>query len=228
MKNTFDRFAAFWWGDKGLTTLLAMLMIAFIVSPLIDTESARIITGILFSLILVSGVGNVSKKVLPRVFAGLLTFAAITLTWLLHYAPDRILAIWAFVFRLIFLILLTAVILRHVFQAGPVTRDRVQGAIAAYVLIGLTWAIMYHIIDLALPGAFSFSSVRANPVDHARELDISYFSYVTLTTLGYGDITPIHRSVRMLAVIEALIGQLYPATLLARLISQQISHGQEG
>jgi hypothetical protein len=228
LQSTIERFAAFWWGQKGLTALLGLLLVAFVVGPLIDTESARIIVSLLFTLILVSGVGNVSKKLIPRIFAGLLAFAAITLTWLLRFVPDRTLAIWAALFTLAGLILLTAVTLRHVFHAGPVTADRVRGAIAAYVLIGLTWAFVYHCIDLTLPGAFSLSTAQAGPVDHERQQNLTYFSFVTLTTLGYGDITPIHRSARMFAVIEALIGQLYPATLVARLIAQQISREHKG
>ena len=227
LQSTTERFAAFWWGDKGLTTLLAMQLLAFVIGPLIDRESARIAIGILFSLILVSGVGNVSKKLIPRIFAGLLTFTAVALMWLQRYFPDRTLAIWSVLSAIACLILLTVVVLRHVFQAGPVTADRVRGAIGAYVLIGMSWAFIYHFIDLTLPGAFSLSSVRADPADHERQQDLTYFSFVTLTTLGYGDITPIHRSARMFAIIEALIGQLYPATLLARLISQQISSERE-
>jgi hypothetical protein len=228
LQSTIERFAAFWWGQKGLTTLLAMQLIAFVVGPLIKSDSARIVISLLFSLILVSGVGNVSKKPVPRILAGLLALTAITLTWLQRYVPSGTLAIWAALSTLSCLILLTAVTLRHVFQVGPVTADRVRGAIAAYVLVGLSWAFIYHSIDLTLPGAFSLSAVRAEPVDHERVQDLAYFSFVTLTTLGYGDITPIHRSARMFAIIEALIGQLYPATLVARLIAQQISREHEG
>jgi Ion channel len=227
LENTIERFAKFWWGEKGLTILLAMLMLAFIIEPLIDTESARISVGILLCFVLVAGVGNVSKNKIPRIFAGLLTLTAITLTWLQRYVPDGTLAIWVALSSLACLTLLTIVTLRHVFQAGPVTADRVRGAVAAYILLGLSWAFIYQCLDLALPGAFSLSTVRALPVDHERNQNLAYFSFVTLTTLGYGDIVPIHRSARMFAVVEALIGQLYPATLLARLISQQVSREQK-
>jgi len=228
LKNTIERFANFWWGEKGLTTLLAILMLGFIIEPLIDTDSSRIAVGILLSCVLISGAGNVSKKLIPRIFFGLLTLTAITLTWLQKYFPDGTLAIWVALSSLVCLILLTIVIFRHVFQAGPVTADRVRGAVAAYILIGLSWSFIYQCIDLTLSGAFSLPTIRALPVDHERNQNITYFSFVTLTTLGYGDIVPIHRSARMFAIVEALIGQLYPATLLARLISQQISGEREG
>jgi hypothetical protein len=176
LQSTIERFAAFWWTER-VDSLLGLLLVAFVVGPLIDTESARIFVSLLFTLILVSGVGNVSKKLIPRIFAGLLAFAAITLTWLLRFVPDRTLAIWAALFTLAGLILLTAVTLRHVFHAGPVTADRVRGAIAAYVLIGLTWAFVYHFIDLTLPGAFSLA--QAGPVDHgATEPHVLQFRHV--------------------------------------------------
>jgi hypothetical protein len=228
LRSTSNRFAVFWWGQRGLTALLGMLLIAFLLGPFIDRTSERIVISLLFTMILVSGVGNVSKRPVPRILAGLLALAAITLTWLERFVPDRTLAICAALFTLACFILLTAVTLRHVFQAGPVTADRVRGAIAAYVMIGLSWAFIYHAIDLTLPGAFSLSTVRAEPGDHEREQDLAYFSFVTLTTLGYGDIAPIHRSARMFAIIEALIGQLYPATLVARLIALQIGREREG
>ena len=184
LKNTIERFATFWWGEKGLTTLLAMLMLGFIIEPLIATDSARIAVGILLSCVLISGIGNVSKKLIPRIFASLVTLTAITLTWLLEYVPDRTMAIFATLSQLACMILLTAVTLSYVFQAGPVTAHRVRGAVAAYILIGLSWAFIYQCIDLTLPGAFSSAyhpgvcgRPRAEPeshllqfryVDHAR------------------------------------------------------------
>jgi hypothetical protein len=103
----------------------------------------------------------------------------------------------------------------------------VQGAVAAYVLFGITWSILYQLLDLCLPTAFSFSATPGMTPAEQRET-FAYFSFVTMTTLGYGDVTAVHPIARMFVVLEALVGQLYPATLLARLVSLEISHRPAG
>ena len=106
------------------------------------------------------------------------------------------------------------VVLAQTFRAGPVNFHRIQGAVAAYLLLGLAWALAYELVSLLAAGAFSFAG-SGGP----ERPDFVYFSFVTLTTVGYGDVTPVHPVARSLAVAEALTGQLYPAILLARLVS---------
>ena len=106
------------------------------------------------------------------------------------------------------------VVLAQAFRAGPVNVHRIQGAVAAYLLLGLVWALAYELVALVAAGAFSGTGLGG-----AGRPDFIYFSFVTLTTVGYGDVTPVHPVARSLAVAEALTGQLYPAILLARLVS---------
>jgi hypothetical protein len=110
------------------------------------------------------------------------------------------------------------VLLRQVFRQGLVTRQRIEGAVAAYLLLGLVWASAYRLVSLQIPDAFT------GAVPHQDELSAGwvYYSFVTLTTMGYGDITPVAPMARSLAVLEALTGQLYPAILLGRLVSLQL------
>jgi voltage-gated potassium channel Kch len=97
---------------------------------------------------------------------------------------------------------------------------RIQGAVAAYLLLGLSWALAYELVALRVGQAFSGAGLGA-----AERTSFIYFSFVTLTTVGYGDITPVHPVARSLAVAEALTGQLYPAILLARLVSLATGSG---
>ena len=94
------------------------------------------------------------------------------------------------------------------------TLHRVQGAVAAYLLLGLVWGYAYQLVAALAPGAFA-NAVATPGQDH----NLIYFSFVTLTTVGYGDVTPVHPAARSLALMEALTGQLYPAILLARLVT---------
>ena len=134
------------------------------------------------------------------------------------YAPGSTLAMLSGVDTLAPLALFTFMILVRVFRSGPVTRDRILGAVAAYLLFGMTWASAYHILAAHLPEAFSGAAPQATDSWVAW----SYYSFITLTTVGYGDITPVAMSARSLAILEALTGQLYPAILLARLVSMEL------
>jgi hypothetical protein len=92
--------------------------------------------------------------------------------------------------------------------------------VAAYLLLGLGWALAYELVALLDAGAFSGTGLAGSP-----RYPFVYFSFVTLTTLGYGDVTPVHPVARSLAIAEGLTGQLYPAILLARLVSLATGSG---
>ncbi len=91
-----------------------------------------------------------------------------------------------------------------------------------YLNFGLYVFTLYRLIDVLLPNAFH--GLPESGVEHGSGAALLYFSFTTLTTLGYGDITPVHPLARNLADLEAVIGQLYPATLLARLVSLELEH----
>ncbi|WPB86839.1 potassium channel family protein [Sediminicoccus rosea] len=120
---------------------------------------------------------------------------------------------------------LIAAILVQVFAAGRVTTRRIEGAIAAYLLVGIVFACLYDLVSALDPGAFQYNGVAPEPGRVAGHL---FFSFVTLTTTGYGDVVPVHPLARALAILEALIGQLYIAILLARLVSLEIAHRRDG
>jgi len=120
---------------------------------------------------------------------------------------------------IVFLIIL---LLIRVFRKGPVSGSRLQGAVAVYLLMGLTWAHAYVIFDRHHPDSF-LTSEKTPPTVAGW----TYFSFITLTTVGYGDITPKAPVARMLAVGEALAGQMYLAVMLARLVALQVGGGME-
>ncbi len=98
------------------------------------------------------------------------------------------------------------------------TSHRIQGATAAYLLIAFSFALAYFLLEFLVPGSFRFPGGEANLNSESWRV-FYYYSIITLTTLGYGDIIPVHPVARNLAAAEALIGQLYPAILLARLVT---------
>jgi Ion channel len=111
------------------------------------------------------------------------------------------------------------VVARAVFAAGRVSYHRIVGAILVYLSVAVTFSALFTIMGLLVPKAFSGMVFADNP---ALASNVIYFSFVTLTSTGYGDIFPVHPGARSLCNLETIIGQLYPATLLARLVSLEI------
>lgn len=107
---------------------------------------------------------------------------------------------------------------QRVFAAGPVDSDRILGAVSIYLVAGWLWAFVYALLEVWRPG--SFVGLTEDPARLGTELvgELMYFSFVTLTTLGYGDVTPGRELARNLAVLQAVFGQLYLAVVVARLV----------
>lgn len=122
----------------------------------------------------------------------------------------------------------TALVARHVFGPGRVTAHRVQGAILIYLNVAALFAIAYSALESHVPGAIVHTAggVLASTMG-ARIAELTYFSIATITTTGYGDLAPVHFVARSLANLEAVFGQLFPATLLARLVALHLAHGND-
>ena len=215
-------FAEIWRSEKGLSVMLALLAVSiFVLNPLMAQEVVgTFVFEIMLAALLLSGV-----VILPRrgpVRAAILGLVLLTLVlrWTAKGSDSLGLTITGHSLTIVSVAVLAAMVLLQVFRAGPITGYRIQGSIAAYLLLGLTWTEIYDLIYVAVPHAFRFADA-ADEISRHRH-DLLYYSFVTLTTMGYGDIVPAHPIARSLAVAEALVGQLYPAILIARLVSMQI------
>jgi len=127
---------------------------------------------------------------------------------------------------LAFFAFLIWLILHDLFSEKRSTIDRVYGAIAAYFFIALLFALLYAHVALTEPGSFAVSSSLSSAKSGGPLSLFTYFSFVTITTLGYGDITPVSESARVLAWFEALVGQLYLAVMIGGLVATHISESQ--
>jgi hypothetical protein len=120
---------------------------------------------------------------------------------------------------LIVALTLGTVVARAVFRRGRITYHRIIGAILLYLLIAVIFATLFTLVGLSIPGAFKGVAFKD---DAAVVSEVFYLSFVTLTSTGYGDIVPVHPLARSLCNLESVIGQLYPATLLARLVTLEL------
>ncbi len=160
-----------------------------------------------------------------RILVGVLVVAGLVTHWTYHYHPTVELGRADTALSLTFTAIITALMLLEVFRAGPITLYRIEGAVAAYLLVAYGWALAYQLVDLSDPVAFTFPATAAPQTLRFRLL---YFSLTTLTSVSYGDITPLHPIARSLAALEGMMGQLFPVLLLARLVSLELYHRQHG
>jgi Ion channel len=219
-RGAWRALRGFWESDPALSVFLGLLLLfLFVLPPLAESrgDGRSLVVSLGFPALLLAGVAAVSAR--PAVRAAL--FALVVGATAVRWGPFSIQATEAA--SLVSVAATAVVVLAQTFRAGPVNVHRIQGAVAAYLLLGLAWALAYELVALLAPGAFSGTGLGG-----AERPSFVYFSFVTLTTVGYGDVTPVHSVARTLAVAEALTGQLYPAILLARLVSLAAGNGPAG
>jgi len=214
-----------WKTDSGLTVLMVFLVVTiFIAYPITALPIGKFLVLIFFSLILISGATFVLDKRILRIFILGSVLLNLVLHWVTYIMDVAGFASWVVFSDFICCGMLAVIVLLQVFREGPITIHRITGAIAVYLLIGLMWAFVYQLIALQSPAAFKLPASMGTYSADTLQSNLLYFSFVTLTTLGYGDILAVHPSARMLVMLEALTGQLFPAILLARLVSLEIMH----
>jgi len=201
-----------------LTILLAIML--FVVAP-IQAAGLLIIDafGVIVALVMVGSALVISASPTTTTImlgAFLLNFAVVVLRLIrpLTYDLYMVAAAWV-----VITMTLGFVVARRVFERGQVSFHRIIGAVLLYMLIAMAFVALFILVGLSAPNAFN-----GLVLEDSQKISSSliYFSFATLTTTGYGDIVPVHPVARSLCNIEAVIGQLYPATLLARLVSLQI------
>jgi hypothetical protein len=207
--------------DPLLTVLtLLLLVLLFVVAPL---DAAGIVAfqgfGFIVALVMFGCALIVSAS--PIAFSALLVAfcmnaAAVVLRIHAHSTLDIYLVAGAW---LILAVTLGWVVARAVFAPGRVNYHRVVGAVLLYLLIGLLFVSLLVFVGVLIPKAFAGVAVDDSDTLASK---LIYFSFVTLTSTGYGDIAPLHPIARSLCNLESIIGQLYPATLLARLVTLEL------
>lgn len=125
---------------------------------------------------------------------------------------------------LAFLMFVTGVLVWSIISKPSVTTDTLAGAVSAYLLIGITFGLAFMIINELLPGSFRDT---IEPAKHFTNSDFIFFSFVTLTTVGYGDIVPWASHARSIAILESVLGIMYPAVLISRLVGMQGRKSEE-
>jgi len=199
--------------------LLIALALLFTFAPFVEEiKGGDLIVSGLFSLVLVAGVLAVADRKRVLVIALVLAVPAVGGRWINHFRPDLVPPAVFLVGGLILIIFVVAHLLRFILRAPSVTTEVLCASISAYLMLGLMWTMAYWLVDQLTPGgAFSFNTNAGTR--SMNGFNGFYFSFITLSTVGYGDITPVSRIARWLAAMEAMTGLLYVAVLIARLVS---------
>jgi voltage-gated potassium channel Kch len=143
----------------------------------------------------------------------------IVATWSTYFVEIRSISLLTRIFGALFFAYAAINVLLIIAKSEKVTRETIFAAIVAYLLIALMWSFLYMILELTSPGSFSFPDWGSR----VERMRFEYLSFVTITTLGYGDITPITDKASALVIIEAVVGQIYLVVLVAWLVGMHVS-----
>jgi hypothetical protein len=205
-----------WIRNSGMSGLLVLLAVGMFVLPALISANVEwhLVTDVLMTLILIFGIIAVVEH--RRIVIALIVIAVVVIVmrWTEWIVPRGAVPIVREGSTLVALLVLATAVGINVFARRRELTDRIFGAIVLYLLIGLMFAVSYAMIAASVTNAFAGKAMSADNL-----FEWGYFSLVTMTTVGYGDITPIARAARSLAMLEALVGQLYPAIIIARLVS---------
>jgi voltage-gated potassium channel len=212
------------------TALLIVIVAMMLVVPLIARDELALFSmKVAVSIILVFGI-YVGRRLRRDLIVGAaLGIPVLVGRWLPQYSTDIRMFLAIDILTATFLLYITIMILSQVLSARRVTLDTIAGAMCSYCLIGLAWAFVYRAMFVVNPHAFvfapgSFHIFENNSLSEPQLMNFAYYSFATLTTTGFGDVTPAVGVSRAVSVLEAVAGQFFLAILIARLVSLEIIH----
>jgi voltage-gated potassium channel len=212
------------------TALLIVIVAMMLVLPLIARDELALFSmKVAVSIILVFGIYVGRRLRRDLVVGAALGIPVLVGRWLPQYSTDIRMFLAIDILTAAFLLYITIIILSQVLSARRVTLDTIAGAMCSYCLIGLAWAFAYRVMFVANPHAFvfaagSFHIFENNSHSEPQLMNFAYYSFATLTTTGFSDVTPAVGVSRAVSVLEAVAGQFFLAILIARLVSLEIIH----
>lgn len=208
----------------GFQNLLCWLFLYLMISPFLTsmpyakfTLKASLTAVLLFAVY----AARESKRFLST--AIVLLVLTLMLHWLGHLWPAPFVTPLTQVITALYLAVLIYAFFYEIFRARRVTSNLIAGTLCLYLIIGVFWGTVFALVESLSPGSFSGGLLQSTVTPGERLHSFLYFSFITLTTLGYGDITPQTQGATALCQAEAIIGQFFIAVLVARLVGMQVS-----
>jgi hypothetical protein len=208
-----------WFRRYPAAQFLVALMLASVTSPFTeDLKNGDLVEVVRFTIVLSSGLLAVGGRHRSLILAIVLVTAAIIGKWVDHWQPDLVPDWFFLVPGILFVAFVTGQFLRFIARAPRVDSEVLCAGISGYMLLGLLWALAYILAAQLIPGAFAMTT-GTGPDHLMNGFTAIYFSFITLSTVGYGDIVPVSGVARMLAMMESSVGIFYTTMLIARLVT---------
>ncbi|PWA08204.1 potassium channel family protein [Flavobacterium laiguense] len=208
-----------WNKESGLSGMFVLLVgMHFILIPLFSSYRSFMVTiNIFWMLFLVSGIFSLAKSKKQTLLFSIIPLMFVVFSWITVFEQTPFVLFAEIFFTIATFVLLIVLVLKKVLEPGPITGYRVIGSIVVYLILANLWCVIYLFIYEQIPGSFS---ITLPPFESNTLLaNFLYFSYITITTTGFGEIVPLHPFARAMVQIEAIIGVLYPVILIGRLVS---------
>jgi len=200
--------------------LLILILFMLVLPPFLDQFiQTRILLDIFLTVIFVLIIYTIRLKRSQAIIALIFVLPLIVTTWSAYLVEIKTFSMLTRIFAAFFFAYAAINILRIIVKSEKVTKETIFAAIVAYLLIALMWAFLYMILERVSPGSFSFADKGL----WGETMQYEYLSFVTITTLGYGDITPLTDQASALVMMEAVIGQIYLVVLVAWLVGMHVS-----
>ena len=223
-------FIANWRFSLLLLALICNILFAPLVADLdLGASISSISIELAFTFLLVILVFVVGHNKNLIVLYVTIAFSALIFSWIHITHPSYHIAILSHLFSFTALTVAITLVIKESMLSEDVTMDTIAGSLCAYLLLGFAFASIYALIDIVAPASF-ISSIQGNEghIDLASsDLDRIYFSFVTLLTIGYGDIVPASPPAKLTTIIEGFIGQVYLVVMIARLVGMHVSQNSK-
>lgn len=214
-------FQAYWQDrnkHKNLFFLLSLILL-IVLYPFFEGGIWRaFLLNLVSTLVLIAGIYDIGYGNHRQLATGLiLGIPAIIFGWIALIYPDSLILLLNTASTVPFYLYITILLLLSILRSRKVTGEEISGALSVYLMIGISWGSMYLLLERLHPGSFFVSTHAPGQIITSGEM--FYYSFITLATVGYGDIVPVLTYARSLAVLEAVIGVFFIAVLISRLVS---------
>lgn len=208
-----------WDRESGLSGMIILLTIMqFVLIPIFGNYSFfLVVLNVFWMLFLLAGIFSLSTSNKQAVLISIIPLLFIVFSWISVFNPSPFVLVTELLLSVCTFLLLIILVLMKVFEPGPITAHRIIGSIVIYMLMAQLWTVVYIFFYEHVSGSFQLSLPPFE--SNSLQANFLYFSYITISTTGFGEILPLHPLARAFVNVEAIFGVLYPVVLIGRLVS---------
>jgi hypothetical protein len=222
MPQTFNSLKALSQSKERFLILMGLMMALLVLGPILEQfVTIRKLIDVFLTVIALSMLYTITRKKSVFYFGWFLAIIMLLSLWLKYFFSPDVFATVSMMAGVFFTLLVTSQTVQFILSSKTVSREVVYAAMLVYFLLAQLWAMAYTVLDRIDPASFNL------PGGQGDFLLFEYYSFVTLTTLGYGDITPLTKMAKSFAVLEAVVGQLYLVVVVAGFVGKFVARRSE-